>query len=270
MVTVTRGRPRLLGRALASVEAQDCANPVEHLIVLDDDEATLRALEAVPAAAARRTRRVQLERRPPSDDPGAPYPRIARLLNRGAELACGEWIAFLDDDNTYAREHLRTLIQLVGRTGARAVHSGRTMHWPDGSPYLEPLFPHAPSREEARRLYDLLCDRGVWLRGTNVLLDRADRRQTSYRNSTVMANDDPVMLVDQNVWLIERALLLALPVPTQFSPEDITAGTAPDDKMLEAFLRDGVPIATTGLPTVQYFLGGWSNPQNAQELPGGE
>lgn len=266
VVTVTREHPELLHRAIQSVDAQHCTNPIEHLIVVDDDDSTLRALELCATPRAGRSRAIHLERRPPGDDPLAFYPRLARLFNRGVELARGQWIAFLDDDNVFAPDHLSSLIEHAQRTGVRAVHSGRTMHWPDGSPYLEQLFPHARSPKEARRIYNLLCDRGVWIRGSNVVLDRADPHQTGYCNSTVMADDDPVMLVDQNVWLIERRLLLELPIPIEFSPADIAAGTAPDDKLIELLLRNSVAIETTRRPTVQYYLGGQSNRHNARIL----
>jgi glycosyltransferase involved in cell wall biosynthesis len=272
VVTLTRERPRLLERALASVAAQDHPGEVEHLVVVDDDPRTHELLTG-RAGTERRPLRVHLEPRPPAergaqgDDRATQYPRCARLLNRGVQLARSPWIAFLDDDNAYEPEHLRLLAACARETGAPAVHSGRQILWPDGSPYLEERFPHATTPEEGERIHELLCRRGAWVRGTNLLLDRVDPEQTTFNNSTVMGEGDPLFLVDQNVWLVRRELLLRHPVPESFSAAEIAANTCPDDKLLERFVRAGVAIATNGRPTVRYFLGGMSTPPRSPAAP---
>ena len=130
-----------------------------------------------------------------------------------------------------------------------------------GDPYLGPYFPGAPNMAEGARIFELMCERGVWIRGTNILLDRVDQDQSSYRNSTIMMGDDPVFLVDQNLWLIERNLLQHLQIPEHFTEEEIAANTCPDDKLLQLMVRNGIRIISTGRPTVRYYLGGISNGQ---------
>ncbi len=259
VITVTRGRPDQLMRAMASVACQDYAGVVEHLVVVDDDartiasltgheRSTLRPLRVEPrgAIAARR-----------EGDRSFVYPHLARLLNVGIHLARYPWVAFLDDDNEFEPDHLSSLADLARETGSLAVHSGRQFVWPDGSPYLERHLPSASTREEGERLYELLCRRGVWVRGTNIVLDRVDRgSMASAPNSTVMGAIDPVFLVDQNLWLISRALLIDVPVPEVFSATDIAENTCPDDKMLAALTVAGVKIRSSGRSTVKYTVGG--------------
>jgi glycosyltransferase involved in cell wall biosynthesis len=264
VVTLTRHRPHLLVRAMQSVERQDYPGEIDHLIMIDDDPAAAAVLERYPPKGVRRVRYF-LERRPQAevehgpDDRHSVYPRLARLLNRGIARAISPWVAFLDDDNEYEPDHLRSLMASARTSGSPAVHSARRIFWADGSPYLEPFFPGAASPEEGARIYELMCRKGVWLRGTNILQDRIDPEQTSYRNSTVLGPNDPVFLVDQNLWLIRRNVLLEFPIPEDFSERDFLENTCPDDKMLEILVKNRVPITSSKHPSVRYYLGGISN-----------
>ena len=259
VITVTRSRALQLRDAIRSVVQQDFEGSIEHLVVVDDDEVTVSSL-AGTIRPGRRPLRV-LSQGPCSGrrdgDRSFVYPHLARLLNVGVEAAQSKWVAFLDDDNTFEPNHVRSLVSLAEECGVRAVHSGRQFVWPNGAAFLEPFLPSASSIEEGCRLYEILCDRGVWLRGTNVVLDRVDERATDVAaNSTVMKADDPIFLVDQNLWLIDRSLLLQHPIPERFSAKDIADNTCPDDKMLGALVSAGVQIVASGLATVRYTVGG--------------
>jgi glycosyltransferase involved in cell wall biosynthesis len=265
VVTLTRRRPDLLRRAMASVYAQDYAGEIEHVIVVDDDAASVLVVRDSPVRRGLRLR-AHLVRRPPAERDEPPgdrrrvYPRLSRLFNAGVRVSSATWVAFLDDDNEYEPDHLSSLVACAVANGANAVHSGRTMLWPDGSPYRREVWHTVADPEEGARIFQLMCDRGVWVRGTNTLLDRADPvRTTSLRPSSVVRDDDPVLLVDQSVWLIRRELLLRVPIPETFTDQEHTMNTAPDDKLLAVLLDAGVPIFSTRRPTVRYYLGGVSN-----------
>jgi glycosyltransferase involved in cell wall biosynthesis len=265
VVTLTRSRPEVLRRAMASLIRQDFDGEIEHVVVIDDDP---DSLPVVQAAATRPGLRIvpHLVKRPPDEVDAPPndrrlaYPRLARLFNTGARVSTSTWIAFLDHDNEYEPHHLSSLLACANTNRARAVHSCRSLYCPDGSPYFEELWHTAPNPEEGARIYQLMVDRGVRIPGTNLLLDRADPvRVSSLRPSTVLQADDPVLLVDQNVWLIRRELLMELPIPETFTDEDLDMNTGPDDKLLATLMNNNVPIFSTGLPTVRYYLGGISN-----------
>lgn len=249
----------MLRRAMASVDRQDYDGVVEHLIVVDDDRQTLQSLVRWESRVQRPVT-IEAQGAVPARREGARafvYPHLARLLNVGISRASFPWVAFLDDDNEFEPDHVSSLVALAHETGAWAVHSGRAFVWPDGTPYLERHLPSAATLEEGQRLYELLCRRGVWVRDTNIVLDRVDSGVGSDAlNSTVMDDGDPVFLVDQNLWLVQRDLLLDVPVPEDFTPAEIDQNTCPDDKMLAALTAAGVEIHSTGRPTVRYTVGG--------------
>jgi glycosyltransferase involved in cell wall biosynthesis len=265
VVTLTRDRPELVRRAMASVYAQDYRGRTEHLVVVDNDPASVPVVEAAPRRPGLRVA-VHLAPRPPGSDYGSArdrrvvYPRIASLFNLGVRLSSADWVAFLDDDNEYEPNHLSSLFMCAQEHGVPAVHSGRTMYWPDGSPFVEPVWHTTPDPGEGSRIYQLMCRRGVRFPGTNVLLDRADPvASRTLRPSTVVQDDDPVLLVDQSVWLIRREVMLELPIPETFTDEDYAMNAAPDDKLLEVLITHDVPVVSSRLPTVRYYLGGVSN-----------
>ena len=66
--------------------------------------------------------------------------------------------------------------------------------------------------------------------------------------SSVIQDDDPVLLVDQNVWLVRREVMLECPMPGDFTEEDVQNNAGPDDKVLELLMKNGVPIISSGLP----------------------
>ncbi|MBB5078753.1 glycosyltransferase family 2 protein [Nonomuraea endophytica] len=264
VVTLTLGGPRLL-RAMASVFTQDYTGPIEHVVVSDDNPAAVSVARAAPTRPGLRVS-PHLVRRPPEEagdlrrDIRHVYPRLSRLFNAGVRAATTTWIAFLDDDNELAPDHLSSLIACARANDADAVHSARTIHRPDGSPYLDEVWHTARDPQEGARIYELMCQRGVRIRGTNILMDRVDPvRPSSFRPSTVLQADDPVFLVDQSAWLIRRELLLAAPIPEEFTEEDFISNTAPDDKLLQVLMDRGVAIHSTGQPTLRYYLGGVSN-----------
>lgn len=251
---------------MASVYAQDFEGDIEHVVVIDDDP---RAISGVRRAPTRPGLRVipKLVPRPAdevNEQPGdrrCVYPRLARLLNFGVRCCSSEWVAILDDDNAYEPNHLSSLMACAIANNARAVHSGRRLFWADGAPYLEEKWHTVENPEESTRIFNLMCEHGVRVRGTNILLDRADplSSSSSFRPSSVVQAEDPVFLIDQNVWLLRRDLLLEIPFPESYSEEDFKTNTAPDDKLLRALLVNRVPIFSTSLPTVRYYLGGISN-----------
>jgi glycosyltransferase involved in cell wall biosynthesis len=244
VVTLTHGRSTL-ARALRSVQAQDYTGRVEHLILIDDSPAARQWFEAQTGLPENVEWRYI-----PREPGGLEIPgRLAALRNLSAQLADTDLIAFLDDDNEFEPNHLSSLVACMASTGCPAVHSQRTIVWPDGSPYLDQRCPWHRDRELAERLYKHYCDIGVFRPGSNIILDRVDPDGTP----------DPVYFVDTSEWLMERRLLLENPIPTHFTSEDCINVITEDTKMRDTFIAKRIPIAGSQTPTLKYYLGGYSN-----------
>lgn len=92
-----------LARALASIQNQTLNEPVEVIVVDDGSSESLdHMLEAFP--------HVRLV----SQENSGPGP----ARNRGIDIARGEFIAFLDSDDYWHQDKLRTQLQLMRSTGA--------------------------------------------------------------------------------------------------------------------------------------------------------
>jgi glycosyltransferase involved in cell wall biosynthesis len=94
----------LLSRCIPSVAAQDYKGRLEHVVVSDgpDPELVQRFTE-VHESGFRRLLRCM-----PEHDPAAQWGHHARL--GGIAQADGEYIAYLDDDNSWRPDHLRLLV----------------------------------------------------------------------------------------------------------------------------------------------------------------
>jgi glycosyltransferase involved in cell wall biosynthesis len=112
VIIPTIDRPRLLDAALGSVAAQHVHGDVEVIVVNDGGSSVAPVVRGWNAALA--VRLVEL-------DQGV-GPAAAR--NVGIQLANGEYIAFLDDDDLFLPEHLAVGCELLERDDADFVYLG--------------------------------------------------------------------------------------------------------------------------------------------------
>jgi glycosyltransferase involved in cell wall biosynthesis len=104
-VVPTHDRGALLERALESVFAQ--TRPPDELIVVDDG-----STDDTPERLRRLAPRVRCIRQPNRGG--------AAARNLGARSAASEWIAFLDDDDVWAPDHLERVAAAIAATGGAA------------------------------------------------------------------------------------------------------------------------------------------------------
>lgn len=116
-------RPAGIAALLGSLEAQDAATPPFEIIVVDNDAAgSAREVTAAAASAGLPLSYVM-----------EPVRNIARARNRALAMATAPLVAFIDDDETAARDWLRQL------------HRGLIAHGADGAfGKVEPLFASEP------------------------------------------------------------------------------------------------------------------------------
>src|SRR5215470_1929975 len=106
VITLTRGRPQLLSRAIESVQKQVYGGSILHLVLIDDCLTTLNVF----SRAINRNKGIawQFMSREPGEKTGPA--RLAKLRNYGINIADTEWVSFLDDDNEFEPDHLSSLV----------------------------------------------------------------------------------------------------------------------------------------------------------------
>ncbi|MFI1718201.1 glycosyltransferase family A protein [Streptomyces litmocidini] len=251
VVTPTKGRPALLERALRSVAAQEGVTAVQ-VVVGDDcpflgDEVIRRTLEVEFPHA----RFVNVE---PADHPLMPRDylpaRLAYLRNLGISLAETPYVAHLDDDNAYAPDHLSSLVDLLERTpGAEVAHSWRRLLTHAGADFVpdgeDPWHPIARQRAAS---YRSLADQGVFVPGSSVV-----------RDAMRVIDGKLLSRVDTNELLVRRETHARIPFPTEYTVWQRILETTEDMALCQELLRHGVSTVCSERPTVDYYMGGFSN-----------
>jgi len=140
-VTVaTFDRPGLLfERAVSSVRSQSYSN--WELVIVGDGCARETADEIVRRIDALGDARIRFENLPfHVSGPIGPTHRWmvggTNASNRAIELARGEWVAPLDDDDEFLPDHIETLLEVARRTRAELVYGAIEQHTGNGSTVL--------------------------------------------------------------------------------------------------------------------------------------
>lgn len=238
VITVSAGRWKTLGRAARSVATQDYAGPVQHVLVLDSTQTGL-----APSEISKQFGTSVYQ----SDMLGAGLPtvlRLARLRNWALQFADGDLVAFLDDDNFWAKSHLSLLVASIRRMRAEVGHSHRLLKSPDGSPYLKREFPWGPTERERISTYRAAVRCGVMSPGSAVLASRLDVSDPRFR------------FIDMGELLFCRAIAVEHGIPESFDGAE--SGVGEDDAWVERLVASGLPIVCSREPTLMYTLGGIS------------
>lgn len=245
---VTTGRERIhtLERCAISVQHQTY-EPIEHILISDGCQSFFDQAQSI----ASRHPNVRVYMLPPPLELITYKPsREARAQNSGIEWAKGEFIAYLDDDNTYEPNHISSLVEMLCRDPSLgAAHSYRKLWNSDNTPYTLPLHPWAePSL--AMSIYQELCRLGVYISGTNLMRDR------------ILANIDDkevgVYTVDTSEWVFRRELKERFPFRTDFSPDEMAEKASSDAILCRTLHEAGIRFASSGEFSLNYFLGGFS------------
>lgn len=177
--------------------------------------------------------------------------RIGMLYNYGFDLAQGEYLARVDDDNTVTPEHLSSLYKTLRIGDYDACYSWRYLHLRNGQPYVEPALPwHAfndPVR--AKLLYQVWNDAGITTFGSNLYKDKLFSK---WKNLTFPT-------VDASEWLWKRSVLQKVRFKVELSYFELLYGYSDDDMFSVEFIETGLRAGCSEQATLNYFLGGHSN-----------
>lgn len=245
VITVTRGRPDMLVRAIYSVKQQDFKGAIKHLILIDGCDKTKKFLDDSFCRTEQLEWIVYHRRNGEMSGPS----RLGYLRNSAIQITKSDNIAFLDDDNIFESNHISSLVNVYQKSSFDAVHSYRQLFHQDGRPFLEHRSPWRRRTEEGQIRYNELEKRGVFVRGSNIMRDCVDPKGTP----------NPIRTVDTNEWLIGREVLVCYPFSETYSYEDWKTTNTEDKKLLHQFVDNDISIGCSRLATLRYFLGGYSN-----------
>jgi dTDP-4-amino-4,6-dideoxygalactose transaminase len=240
VILITRGERQTITEAVASVKAQIVPADVRLTIWIDRSE-------EVPEQPwlSEAVRGVRVMRVGGSLLPEEPFARIAALRTMALTRVDADYCAFVDDDNSWAADHLRSLLELAGE-GHPAVHSWRSLTDHDGHPATVDTFPWLPPGPAAEARFAELVEIGVMAPGEPTVRDGVERGQ-----------------VDMGEWLFETQLLRQLFFEGPRTPREVEERLGEDDLLLRQLRRLGVPVACTEQASLRYRLGGMSNPESA-------
>lgn len=238
VITVTKGRKKFLERAIKTVKNQTIACEIHHFIYIDDCLETLDFLETNYSNDNNIS--WYFYKRKEGDVSGPSL--LARLRNDAVRKSCGEWLAYLDDDNEFEPEHIQKLYEFAVKNRYIAVHSNVQVYNRDNTPYLfnENIWPWARS-EKAKAKYNFMLEMGLIEKNSNI-------RKYQYG-----------IVIDTNVWLVKRGVWEKCAISDNFSDDDWENNLAEDDKLMMSMLFNNIPVHSNGEATVIYYLGGYSN-----------
>lgn len=145
-------REATIARSLESVLAQ--THDDWELLLVDDGstDATLTVvhgiLEGLAASVKPRVTVIALE-----DNRG-----VSAARNEGLARATGDYVAYLDSDNTWHPSYLKTMLHALERSGRRSAYCGQDIYYCDGERdllYAARLHPFCISALESRNFVDL-------------------------------------------------------------------------------------------------------------------
>jgi len=246
VLILTKDRPALLTRAVTSISKQNFEGRIQVLIVGDD------CPYVKPAMFGAEFPQLHLRLINISGDifnDVSTLERIARLRNLALSQVSTEYIAFLDDDNQWAQNHLSSLYKTMIETGCPAVHSWRILVDEHDQEIVVDSFPWLQDRIRAVERFEISVELGLMSEGVAVVRDRHE----------AVYNYVDYGMVDCGEWLFRRSLFQRFGFRTDFSKEDDIYMIGEDDKLLLDLKKKRVPIACTQIPTLFYTLGGMSN-----------
>lgn len=236
IITITKGRPFLLQRAIASVKSQTYEN-IQHYIVIDDCVDTLKMLEENYGSRDnifwKNSQREKTDRNGPQI--------LAKLRTRAIHDISTEWFSFLDDDNEFYPEHIEKLYKYATDKKCDAVHSFREVFNNDGTLYLKEEWPWGRTKKARINEYNEMLNAGVAKKGSNIFRDRYG------------------VTIDTNVWLLKTKLFEGKTIPREYSQKDFDECHPEDEKMMEMLIENKVMVLSNNEITVKYYLGGYSN-----------
>ncbi len=236
IITITRGRPVLLNRALRSALTQTYTGEISVKVVIDDCRETSAFMEKEYAS----TPCVSWIYKPRSETEESGPALLAKLRTEALLSSSALYVSFLDDDNEYYPFHIEKLADFMAAKNCDAAFSYLELFNRDGSRFLEHRFPW--SRVEQEKVYLEKVAEGIMTPNSNIKRDKYG------------------VSIDTNAWMIRRSSLgETFRIDDRFDHGDWKENLAEDDKMMFWFMENNKKVLPNGVVSVKYYLGGYSN-----------
>ncbi len=233
----------MLERAIRSVQKQDITAQVEHLIIIDDCHDTLQSLEA-GFAQSNVLSWLFVPRKKETEYSAT---TVGHLRNVALQMSKGDWVAFLDDDNEWESNHLATLFAQATALNLDAIHSRMQLFYRDGSPFMERRVPWVVGQSNSKSAFEEFLELGIVCENSNIITN---------------IFTDALKTVDMGEWLFKTSKIREIGFEEEFSIAEQSMMITEDDKLNQAMGISNFKIGSTRLPTLKYYLGGYSNKNN--------
>lgn len=249
VMMVTSGVRNTARASIESVFAQTYCGPIMIWVVEDRTCAARTWCDALAAPA-----HVALSHRTVDPGPargrGHALRRVSHLRNCAIGFGTAPLIAFIDDDNLWAPDHLASLVDVLGTSRARAAHSWRRVIDDCGRAVrLTRYVWRDPADPAGRALFALYRRAGVFSPHDAIVRDRV----------SVVDGGADYGMVDMGEWLFRRSFFDTFRFPDRFTQRDLDQMVGEDDVLLAHVRATGTPTACTARATLDYRLGGFSN-----------
>ena len=257
VITLNKDRTDTLVRCVESVMNQDYEGEIEHVIVGDQSESLIDLSSQLSKINPKIVIRNFVEPFPPEVNPIFSVSKIGFLRNFGVSVSKGAYITQLGDDDFGDSDHISSLVETIeSEPDIGVAFCWRRMVDQDGVPVVIDSYPWAPnarhitSREDlAEFIFSQLVKQGVRCPGSPVIKD-----------AVLGPNGEEIFTVDTNCVLVKREVHDKIPWKVEYSWREICGDYSDDHRFVESCYRAGIKIKGTEAITLNYSMGGASQP----------
>ncbi len=244
VITVTN-RPELIENAIKQVDKNNFPREeVEHLLILDGitiPKSLQKILEERDDIKVLKEQRL-------AGDTEFRFERLGRLRDLGCRVAKGKFLALLDDDNRWSKEHLSSLYNaLIKDISVGAVYSWRHLYR-NGRKYRIRKYPWVFGGDEERQkvLFNIQKEVGILTSGSSAV---RDCHGFKFRGRLFSC-------VDAGEWMWQKAITDKIGFSDSWTYTELLYGFCDDYRFANKLLAHGIACSPTRQFTLEYELGG--------------
>ncbi|MGM5482568.1 MAG: glycosyltransferase [Nanobdellota archaeon] len=167
------------------------------------------------------------------------YQRGVFIRNFALRRSNSDYLLWLDDDNWLDPEHIESLVDTLNSENTELAYSARKVVTKDKKPFL--LNKNPWQKEDGMRHMEILYNEGICSPHSNLMYDGPFTEEFDGYYGTI----------DMGEWLFPVNLIKSIGIPY---PNGWKYGE--DDLLLGFFVRNAFSMASTGMYTLNYRIGG--------------